>query len=192
MLWLPPWKVMRGDVSTYTFTLSCCWVLPLKVYPVFLSFFVSFFLSFLLSFFLSFFLYGATCQCSPWPHHFQDLHIVCRHLMALLGWQEDTNRKRVTNIGTPRRIQTHDPHVCMVEGSIYHRFCGHCGQLFEFWALVIISSFNYNFFLNTCSILLKCLLVPIKGEFAVLSKALLRNSLSVILNDDNTIFTALT
>jgi len=38
--------------------------------------------------------------------------------------------------------------------------------------------------------MLKCLLVTSK-EFVVLSKALLRNSLSVILNDNNT-FTVLT
>lgn len=86
--------------------------------------------SFFVSFFLSFWCYMSV---QPMASPFSGFtHIVCRHLMTPLGWQEDTNRKRITNIGTPRGIRTHDLHVCMVEGSIYHRFCGHCGHLFEF------------------------------------------------------------
>ena len=100
---LPTWKVMRRDVSTYTYALSGCWFLPLKVYPI-----ISFFHSFFLPFSFYFFLYGATCQCSPQPHHFQDLHnlfidLVHRHLIALLAWQDNTNREGNVHIGAPGR-----------------------------------------------------------------------------------------
>lgn len=58
--------------------------------------------------------------------------LVHRHLIALLAWQDNTNRERKTHIGAPLGIQTHDPNVCVVEDSACLRYCGHCDQLFEF------------------------------------------------------------
>lgn len=175
---------MRRDVSTYTFALSGCWFFTIESLSCSL---IHSFFSF--SFFLSLWCY---MSLQPTASPFSGFTLlVHRHLIALLAWQDSSNRERKTHIGAPGGIQTHDPSVCVVEDSACLRYCGHCDQLFEFWVLGIITYFNYNFLLNICSIMLKCLLGPSK-EFAVLSKALLRNSRSVILNDKSTTFTALT
>jgi hypothetical protein len=58
--------------------------------------------------------------------------LVHRHLIALLVWQDNTNKEGKMHIGAPRRIQAHDPNVCMVEDSACLRYCVHCDQLYEF------------------------------------------------------------
>jgi len=68
--------------------------------------------------------------------------LVHRHLIALLAWQDNTNREGKNAHWCPRGgIQTHDPNVYIIEDNAHLRYFGHCDQLLEFLVLVINSSF---------------------------------------------------